>query len=214
VAYSDFTLREVLDRFHLTLTDIPDLFADVPEVEPGSLLRALLPEFFPLALAINTEKARSELLIAPLLAGLRAQLGHRFSVFSGIDFTVDPAQGLAGYCDFILSRSTEQQFLRSPIAAIVEAKNENLKAGLGQCVAAMLAAGLYNEREGEPAHAVFGAVTSGSLWRFLRLEATALSLDEQEYHIRQLPKLVGILAFIVNGSVSGTRGESAAATPA
>jgi hypothetical protein len=186
----------------------------VPEVEPGSLLRALLPEFFPLALAINTEKARSELLIAPLLAGLRAQLGHRFSVFSGIDFTVDPAQGLAGYCDFILSRSTEQQFLRSPIAAIVEAKNENLKAGLGQCVAAMLAAGLYNEREGEPAHAVFGAVTSGSLWRFLRLEATALSLDEQEYHIRQLPKLVGILAFIVNGSVSGTRGESAAATPA
>jgi hypothetical protein len=197
VAYSDFTLREVLERFQLTLADVPDLFAGVIEVEPGSLLRDLLPEFLPLALAINTEKARSELVIAPLLAGLRAQLGHRFSVFSGIDFTVDPAQGLAGSCDFILSRSPEQQFLRSPVAAIVEAKNENLKAGLGQCAAAMVAARLYNEREGAPVAVVFGAVTSGSLWRFLRLEASRLSLDEQEYHIRQLPKLVGILASIV-----------------
>jgi hypothetical protein len=198
MAYSDFTLRNALDRFALTLCDHPDLFGDVPEVEPGPLLRAVLPEFLPLALAINTEKARSELLIAPLLAGVRAQLGHHFSVFSGIDFTVDPAQGLAGYCDFILSRSPEQQFLRSPVAAIVEAKNENLKAGLGQCVAAMVGARLYNEREGGPVGAVFGAVTSGSLWRFLELRSTQVRLDEQEYHIRQLPKLVGILVRIVS----------------
>jgi hypothetical protein len=199
VAYSDFTLRQVVERFQLTLTDVPDLFADVPEVEAGPLLRALLPEFLPLALAINTEKARSELLIAPLLAALRAQLGHSFSVFSGIDFTVDPAQGLASYCDFILSRSPEQQFLRSPVAAIVEAKNENIKAGLGQCLAAMVGARLYNEREGEPVGAVFGAVTSGSLWRFLRLEGANVRLDEREYHIHQLPKIVGILTSIVGG---------------
>jgi hypothetical protein len=199
MAYSDFTLRDALERFGLTLADVPDLFADVAEVEPGPLLRELLPEFLPLALAINTEKARSELVIAPLLAALRAQLGHRFSVFSGIDFTVDPAQGLAGYCDFILSRSPEQQFLRSPVAAIVEAKNENLKAGLGQCVAAMIGAKLFNEREGQPAPAIYGAVTSGSLWRFLQVEGRTVHLDEQEYHIRQLPKLVGILTRIVGG---------------
>jgi hypothetical protein len=200
MAYSDFTLRSALEDFSLTLVDVPDLFADAPDVEPGPLLRALLPEFLPLALAINTEKARSELVIAPLLAGLRAQLGHRFSVFSGIDFTVDSARGLAGYCDFILSRSPEQQFLRSPVAAIVEAKNENVKAGLGQCVAAMVGARVFNEREGQPASAVFGAVTSGSLWRFLRLEGSVVSLDEQEYHIRQLPKVTGILAQIVGAA--------------
>jgi hypothetical protein len=198
MAFSDFTLREAVDRFGLTLTDVSDLFADVPEVEPGSLLRALLPEFLPLALAINTEKARSELVIAPFLAGVRAQLGHRFSVFSGIDFTVDVSQGLAGYCDFILSRSTEQQFLRWPVAAIVEAKNENIKAGLGQCVAAMVGARLYNEREGDPVGPVFGAVTSGSLWRFLQMDGNTVKLDEQEYHIRQLAKLVGILVRIVS----------------
>jgi hypothetical protein len=200
MAYSDFSLREVLERFHLTLADVPDLFAAVPEVEPSPLLRALLPEFLPLALAINTEKARSEYAIAPLLAGLRAQLDHRMSVFSGIDFTVDPAQGLAGYCDFILSRSPEQQFLRSPVAAIVEAKNENLKSGLGQCIAAMVGARLFNEREGEPIPAVFGAVTSGSLWRFVQLEGAVVNLDQQEYHIRQLPKLIGILVWVVMGA--------------
>jgi hypothetical protein len=198
MAYSDFTLREVIDRFGLTLRDVPDLFGDVHEMEPGPLLRAVLPEFVPLALAINTEKARSELVIAPLLAALRAQLGHRFSVFSGIDFTVDASQGLAGYCDFLLSRSPEQQFLRSPVAAIVEAKNENLKSGLGQCMAAMVGARLFNDREGRPATTVYGAVTSGSLWRFLRLAGSVVELDEQEYHVRQLPKLVGILARIVD----------------
>jgi hypothetical protein len=204
MAYSDFTLREVIDRFGLTLLDVPDLFGDAPEVEPGPLMRALLPEFVPLALAINTEKARSELVIAPLLAALRAQLGHRFSVFSGIEFTVDQAQGLSGYCDFLLSRSPEQQFLRSPVAAIVEAKNENLKSGLGQCIAAMVGARMFNEREGRPPSAVYGAVTSGSVWRFSRLTETLVSLDQQEYHVRQLPKLVGILSRIVEGAPAST----------
>src|SRR5712691_3682960 len=144
--YSNFTLREVLDRFRLSLVEVPDLFADVHEAEPSPFLRTLLQEFLPLALAINTEKARSEFVIAPLLADLRTQLHHQISIFSGIDFTVDADQGLVGFCDFILSRSPEQQFLRSPVAAIVEAKNENLKTGLGQCIAEMIAARLFNER--------------------------------------------------------------------
>jgi len=72
MAYSDFTLRDAIDRFHLTLVDSQDLFADVPDAQPGPLLSSLLHEFLPLALAINTEKARSELVIAPALAALRA----------------------------------------------------------------------------------------------------------------------------------------------
>jgi len=197
MAYSDFSLREALERFQLTLADVPDLFGAVAEVEPSAFLRTLLQEFLPLALAINTEKARSEFVIAPILADLRMQLEHRISIFSGIDFTVDASQGLAGFCDFILSRSPEQQFLRSPIAAIVEAKNENIKSGLGQCIAAMVAARLFTEREGQPALSVFGAVTSGSLWRFMQLDSSIVSLDQQEYHVHQLPKVLGILTRIV-----------------
>ena len=179
MAYSDFNLRDAVDRFCLVVVDVPNMFASVLDIEPGPLLSSLLPEFLPLALAINTEKARSELVIAPLLAAIRGQFAHRFSVFSGIDFTVDAAQGLSGYCDFILSRSPEQQFLRSPVAAIVEAKNENLKSGLGQCVAEMVGARLFNEREGQPAAIIHGAVTSGSLWRFMELRGQEIRLDQQ-----------------------------------
>jgi hypothetical protein len=56
MAYSDFTLREAIDRFGLTLVDVPDLFGDTPEVEPGPLLRAVLPEFVPLALATTRRR--------------------------------------------------------------------------------------------------------------------------------------------------------------
>ena len=67
MAYSDFSLREVVEQFHLELIDHPDLFGQAAEVVPSPFLQTLLGEFVPLALAINTEKARSEYIIAPLL---------------------------------------------------------------------------------------------------------------------------------------------------
>jgi hypothetical protein len=197
--YSDFSLREVVDTFSLRLTSEPDLFAGAPDVPPGPLLDAVLPEFLPLALAINTEKARSEYLIAPILAAVRAHLRHQISIFSGVEFTVDEGQGLAGYCDFLVSRSPVAEFLCSPVAAIVEAKNENIKAGLGQCAAAMVGARVFNENESKGQVVVHGAVTSGSLWRFLRLAGSDLSLDEREYHVSQLPRLMGALVRAVGG---------------
>ena len=199
MAYSDFSLRKVIDTFELRLQSVPDLFVGAPEVPPGPILDAVLPEFLPLALAINTEKARSEYLIAPLLAAVRAHLRHQVSIFSGIDFTVDEGLGLSGYCDFILSRSPIEEFLCAPVAAIVEAKKDDLKAGLGQCAAAMVGARLFNQNEGRQVEAVYGAVTSGSLWRFLRLVENTLSLDEKEHHISRLPVLLGALTRLAGG---------------
>ena len=110
-----------------------------------------------------------------------------------MDFPAAPEQGLAGVCDFILSRSSEQQFLSAPLVTIVEAKNENLKAGLGQCVAAMVGARIYNEREGSPIPTIFGTVTTGTLWQFLRLDGPTIGLDAREYHIiERLAKVLGI----------------------
>ena len=199
MAYSEFTLRDAALRLSLTLTDFDDLFPGVPEWAPSPLLQAILQESLPLALAINTEKARSELIIAPLLMDLRAQLRHAVSLFSGIEFNVNEKLGLAGYCDYILSRSPEQQFLLSPVAAIVEAKNENIKSGLGQCMAAMLGARYFNEREGGDVNVVYGAVTSGTAWRFLRMDGSMVALDQKEYYIAQIPQLLGVLRGIWTG---------------
>lgn len=195
--YSDFTLRDIEKRHHITIDDQADLYEQAPEVEPSDLLKQVLHDYLPLALAINTEKARSEMLIAPILVEVRRQLGETVSLFSGVDFPVDAALGLNGVCDFILSRSPQQQFIEAPVVTIIEAKNENLKSGYGQCIAAMLGARLFNEREGYSVPTIYGVVTSGTLWRFLQLADDTVTLDQREYHIDRLPKILGIFIHIL-----------------
>jgi hypothetical protein len=197
MAYSDFTLKTACRTFDLVLDDEADLHADVPEVEIGPPLRASLEEHYPLAVAIHTEKARSELIVAPILLEVRRRGRHRISFFSGVDFDVDPERGLNGVCDFLLARSTVQLYIESPVLAVVEAKSDNIKAGLGQCVAEMVAARIFNEREGRGPTTIHGAVTTGSLWRFLRLEGSSLQVDEVEYPFDRLEKVLGILLHCV-----------------
>jgi len=87
-------------------------------------------------------------LIAPILTEVRRQVNYQISLFSGTDFNVDLEKGLIGYCDFLLSASKEQFFISAPVITIVEAKNENIIGGLGQCVAEMVAAQIFNQRQG------------------------------------------------------------------
>lgn len=102
------------------------------------------------------------MIIAPILIAVRKYLNNQTSLFSGIDFTVDSAQSLNGNCDFIISRSPELLILNAPVVTIVEAKKENINAGLGRCVAEMLAAKLFNEREGNNIKTIYGTVTTGT----------------------------------------------------
>jgi hypothetical protein len=196
MAYSDFTLPEVKRTFQLTIDEEADHFSPVSEVPVSPWLAETLRETIPLALAIHTEKVRSELIIAPILIELRKQLDRQVSFFSGVDFTVDVARGLNGVCDFIVSQSQEQLFVSAPVLIIVEAKNENIKGGLAQCIAAMLAAQLFNTREANPIPAIYGAVTTGTAWRFLRLDASLAQIDRREHYIDNVEKIVGILVSI------------------
>ena len=193
--YSKFTLSEVLKQFGLTLIDRVELFPEVKPVAPSPFLQMALTEWGELALDINSEKARSEFIIAPLLAELRRL--PAVSLFSGINFDVDPERGLDGYCDFLLSRSPQQLFIEALVFAIVEAKNEDIKSGFGQCIASMIGAQLFNARSSEQAITVYGAMTTGTNWRFLKLEKTTVSLDRDEEFWNPVDRLLGILTAIV-----------------
>jgi hypothetical protein len=200
MAYSEFDLADIGAKLGVTIADHPDLYVDVKPGHLSAPIQALLRVYFPLAIAIGTEKARSELLIAPVLVDLREQLNHEISLFSGCDFTVDRAKGLTGNCDYILSRSRQQEFITAPVAVIVEAKNENIKSGLGQCAAGMIAARLFNERAGAGCETEFGCVTSGNVWRFLQLTANVLLIDQKEYYLAtQAEQIVGIFLHILKG---------------
>lgn len=199
MAYSDFTLADLRHRFGLTVDEGADLFAGVPEVELPARLAETLRRYLPLALNLNTEKARSELLIAPLLVELKLLHADRLSLFSGIDFTVDAAAGLNGRCDYILARSPEQLALTAPACMLVEAKSENIVGGVPQCLAEMVAALRYNQAEGTGDGTVYGAVTTGVLWRFLSLEGSRASVDAVEYPIQAPRKVFGVLSFMALG---------------
>jgi hypothetical protein len=197
MSYSDFSLNSVRKAFDLTISDQVNIFGNVPELQCPAALAEILEENIPLALASNTEKSRSEMIIAPILIAIRRHLNKKISLFSGIDFTVDAAKGLNGNCDFIISLSPELLIVNAPIITIVEAKKENINAGLGQCVAEMVAAKLFNEREGNNIPTIYGTVTTGTTWKFLKLNNQIVEIDLTEYYINNISKILGILSGIL-----------------
>ncbi|WP_254563902.1 hypothetical protein [Oscillatoria sp. HE19RPO] len=193
MAYSDFKLNRLIKQFNLTLNGNTDLFVNISEVQPSEMLQSFLKENAALAVDINTEKARSELIIAPILLEVRRQVKYQVGLFSGSEFNVAPERGLNGTCDFLISLSPERLFISAPVITLVEAKKEDIKAGFGQCVAEMLAAQLFNEQEGNQIYTIYGAVTSGTVWRFLKLEGQMVYIDRVEYYLSEVAKILGIL---------------------
>ncbi|MCC3413170.1 MULTISPECIES: hypothetical protein [unclassified Microcoleus] len=193
MAYSDFSLARVKKDFGLTLDETRNLFADTEPVTPSEILTTILIDYVPLATFISTQKARSEFLIAPILAEVRRMLNKRVSLFSGKDFIVDPERGLQGFCDYIMSGSPEQLFISAPVVTIFEAKKEDIMGGLGQCVAAMVAAQSFNQNQDTEIDRIYGAVTTGTNWKFLILEETTVYIDQIEYYIQDVDKILGIL---------------------
>lgn len=196
MSFADFTFPQVQQALGLTV-DEADLASALPAVPLREDFVTTLTDGAAIALAINTEKAKSEFIIAPVLLELRRLLGGAVGLFSGVALDVDPGQGLTGVCDFILTKATRQFILSTPLVTVVEAKNDNLRNGLGQCIAEMYAAALYNQQEGGTIEAVWGVVTTGSAWKFLRLENTTVTLDVKEYYIDNIGKILGVLQHVV-----------------
>jgi hypothetical protein len=163
-------------------------------VEPSDLLLQILARNQ--ALPINTGKARSELLITPVLTEWLAQNPRQFQYFSGNTFNVDTRRALRGRCDFLFTKHLSMDIV-APVVAMVEAKDDNVDNWYAQCGAEMFAARLFNERHNEPYRIIYGAVTDGFEWVFLRLEDAMLHIDSERYYLRNLSELLGVLQTIV-----------------
>ena len=199
MSYSNFTSFEMIETdLGVTISDQEQLFRSVPAVEYSNFLIQTLKDNLPLALAINTEKSRSELIIAPILVELRKRKCSQISVFSGREFNVDPQKGLTGFCDFLISCSPEQLFIKAPVVVLVEAKNDNIQAGLPQCMAEMVAAQIFNQKKENGISTVYGVVTTGTNWRFLKLESQRIEVDLKEYFLDDLGSIIGILEHSVH----------------
>ena len=190
--YDNFSLSRVKREFNLKTVENKGFFPKIEPIEPSFYLKEALNEGLPLAIATGSEKARSELIISPILVEVR-----KISFFSGQDFTVAPELDLTGVCNFLISRSSEQVFIEAPAVVIIEAKKGDLKPGLGQCAAEMVAAQIFNQQNNIPITRIYGSVTSGTAWRFLKLEGEILNIDLQDYPVPPVEMILGMLVWMV-----------------
>jgi hypothetical protein len=196
VPYSQFTsIGKAKKSFGLnTIEGGRFLPVALEPIHLSATLQDSLAEGLPLATATGSAKAHSELIIAPVLLEVRKLLDRQISLFSGEDFTVDESVGLNGMCDFLLSRSPELLEIEAPAIVIVEAKKTDLKTGFGQCIAEMVAAQRFNLAKNKPVPTLYGCISNGAQWQFLKLEATTVTIDLTIY---PLPPVEPILSMFV-----------------
>ncbi len=191
MSYSDFTLEQVVAEFDLNFTERVRIWNATQPTEPSPWLRETLEFNLPLAIAIGSEKARSELLIAPIILEVKRR-NQDISIFSGREFNVDASRGLDGFVDFLISKAPQQTFIGLPVVVLVEAKKGDLSVGYGQCAAEMVAAQIKND-QADVETDVLGIVTNGTVWQFMRLMGRSLALDLAEYSLDDISLILGIL---------------------
>lgn len=197
MAYSDFTLEEVITRFSL-LEERARLFDPILPLAASEWLQQTLSISLDFALVSGSEKARSEFIIAPILLEIERRNQQSFAIYSGKTLDVDKGSGLAGECDFILSKGKLAKTIQAPIFALVEAKKQDIDSGLGPCTAQLLGAQLFNQKKQNLIDMIFGCVTTGETWQFLRLQEQNLLIDSDIFYINELEKILGVLQIILD----------------
>lgn len=195
MAYADFQLETAEAAFGLT-SQLDVLFGDLdPLPIPGWLDESLARGRE--AGALVSEKSRSEFIVVPILLAARNYTQNPLSIFSGQRLDVDQRLGLIGECDFILARTPPIPRLKAPIVTILEAKKNDVESGLGQCVAQMVGARLFNEKAGLEPGPMFGCVTSGQVWQFLRLNGAEVTIDRDPIYLDNLGAILAAFRSIL-----------------
>jgi len=197
--YSSFTLAKAKKEFGLTTAEGGRFLPPIDPIAPSSRLQEAL-EDLPWAIAVGSQKAKSEGIIYPILQEVRRILNNQVSLFSGRDFTVDVNKGLNGYVDYLISRSQEQLEIEAPVVVVGEAKRDNLNEGLGQCIAEMVAAQMFNQENQINISTIYGSVSNGTQWRFLKLEGSTVTIDLMDYSLPPVDQILGFLVWMVRES--------------
>lgn len=196
MSYSQFTtLKRAVDAFNLKIKE-EKFFPLIEPIVPTAILTDYLEDTLPISSAAS-EKARSEGIIYPVLLEVRRILNKQISLFSGEDFSIDESVGLNGIVDFLLSRSPLVLEIQAPVAIIVEAKKADLKTGYGQCVAEMVAAQRFNVANDNSITTIFGSISNGTQWRFLKLEECDITIDLADYTLPPVNQILGLLVWMV-----------------
>ncbi len=195
MAYSDFTLSDLKDQFGIS-HERNRMEFDMQPIEPSVSLKKDLELAEKLLLV--SEKARSEWIVVPVLKELMTTNDLFFTIHSGENLNVDSEKGLKGECDFILTKNIHTAEVNYPIIQIVEAKKNDIEMGIAQCAAQVVGAKFFNEKKGTPINKLYGCVTNGDTWLFMRLEDDKIIIDTKKYQLANLPELLGTFQAIID----------------
>ena len=195
MAYRDFSLEQIRKQLGVT-NHVDNLFGEVSPLAETDKLRQDLQ--IASLLPARSEKAKSELIVMPILIELMTQNDAFFTIYSGEILAADAARGLTGECDFILARNTGTFDIDVPMMIVVEAKKHDMDIGIPQCAAQMIGVQTFNQDRGESIDTVYGCVTTADDWLFMKLEGNRLTVDYQKYYLSDLNTLLGVFQRIIN----------------
>lgn len=200
MGYSNFkTLRQALERLNIEEIN-QNLFPNVACVVPSDWLKTSIE--FAKIMPLNNEKSKSERLISPILLEISMHFKADITLYSGEDLYIDDKKDLSGPCDFFLAKHPKKQVMQAPIITLVEAKDEDLDYGQGQCLAQMYAAQLFNEQKGKPQPYIYGCAVTGGDWKFMKLLGQQVFIDDETYYLSNLDKILGIFYTIIQSYLS------------
>ena len=165
--------EEIAAAFNYTLTtkplDFPVVSVDTTDIKA---LQTMFYEVLP-KVTLNSEVAKRDFLIAPVLSGIIRHVEARINV----EYPLDVDDKLSGSLDYLIE--SKQNMI------VIEAKKGDLDKGFNQLVAEMIA---LDKHQQDTAQArVYGAVSIGELWRFGILERTEKLLI-RDLHTYRIPE--------------------------
>lgn len=195
MSYRDISLKDLAQQYGIRNRQTP-ILTKVTELAPSEELNVSLASAK--VLPLRSEKARSEWIVVPVLRELHLRNQDFLTIYSGEYLPADEQKGLTGECDFILARNAQTYDLSYPILSIVEAKKNDLDLGVAQCAAQLVGARLYNQQQGVDLHQVYGCVTTGKDWLFMRLSGPLIEINTEAQTLAELPRILGIFQHIID----------------
>jgi Type I restriction enzyme R protein N terminus (HSDR_N) len=146
-------------------------------------LRERIEEILPNVI-LNNEISRREILISPLVIDLI----HYTNAQLRIEYQLKVSEQLQGYLDYLIHN--QNNFL------VIEAKRENLDSGFAQLVTELIALDQW-EKMGDQ-DLILGAVTTGEIWKFGRLNRQHKHLEQGLESYRVPEDLEELMRILVN----------------
>jgi hypothetical protein len=179
MGYSNYKkIKTVSKKFKIDVM-MERLFENVKRVEPSSWLKESLQ--FAELMPLTNEKSKSERIVSPILLEVVKSYSTQITLFSGENIDIQPENDLSGECDFFFGLHPPKPFIDTPIISLTEAKDEDMELGIGQCAAQMYGARLFNEADGKNIPVIYGCVTNGLEWQFLKLYNNCFYVDKKVY---------------------------------